>query len=578
MLSTTNESLRTETVINKTVINPLVILNSGKLKWQGDFPLFQKFVRDLLNIEGKWTVPRSGCKQIKTEEITIRWYENQSVLLEGPLTERYRKILERIASISPDSESNLGVGNVEDSTPPHMPSFENINKFMLNFSSPCVDNPRSLTGEFSKTDELYGNSTINLSNDEITNQIALDCEGASLFSEKIILNDVVKRLDSLTQQFEKHRAESSIVLTELINVCEIRKASADTDQLVQENILLKEQNRALESDLAGLRSALTELNRKLTATENEKASLLTAIHQHYEYCSKQKDANVDALNNCLDKTKSVMTRTDSDITHSQSGMSDEPIIVLDNEGAGFIKVTKSRKTKTNIDKRPQTPTHTSKQNSILSGGNQLFNNEVTTLAAHSTIKDFHNTKGSNQANDPIPLILNTEAKKVNIEVNDVNDLISTNVSVSEISSQNNPNPTTRFNKSSYPNTQTPKHLVPCPFLRRKRHCVKGSKCDFSHSTNSHRPLQIGPSGSTPSFRVPSPYPGDFSHYINSQQPPQFDPRGFPSPFRELSPYPGPLFPPAIFHPLMNHLYAQPFIQPLPTLQPLMDIPTRTTKY
>ena len=57
-----------------------------------------------------------GTRLIKTEEITIRWYENQSVLLEGPLTEKYRKILERIASISPDSESNLGVGNVEDST------------------------------------------------------------------------------------------------------------------------------------------------------------------------------------------------------------------------------------------------------------------------------------------------------------------------------------------------------------------------------------------------------------------------------------------------------------------------------
>ena len=87
----------------------------------------------------------------------------------------------------------------------------------------------------------------------------------------------ITHLDSLTQQFEKHRAESSIVLTKLINVCEIRKTSTDTDQLVQENILLKEQNRALESDLPGLRSALTELNSKLTTTENEKASLLTAI-------------------------------------------------------------------------------------------------------------------------------------------------------------------------------------------------------------------------------------------------------------------------------------------------------------
>ena len=105
----------------------------------------------------------------------------------------------------------------------------------------------------------------------------------------------------------------------------------------------------------------------------------------------------------------------------------------------------------------------------------------------------------NQANDPIPLTLTTEVKKVNIvkkvkkliiidiEVNDVNNLNSTNVSVSEISSQNHPNPTTRFNKPSYPNTQTPKHLVPCPFLRRKRHCVKGSKC-----VDSHRPLQFGP--------------------------------------------------------------------------------------
>ena len=98
----------------------------------------------------------------------------------------------------------------------------------------------------------------------------------------------------------------------------------------------------------------------------------------------------------------------------------------------------------------------------------MFNNEVTTVAAQSTIKNVHNTKGGNQANDPIPLILNTEAKKVDIEVNDLN---SNNISVSEISSQNNPNPTTRFNKPSYPNTQTPKHLVPCPFLRRKRHCV-----------------------------------------------------------------------------------------------------------
>ena len=78
-----------------------------------------------------------------------------------------------------------------------------------------------------------GNSTINLSDNETINQIAQDCEETSLFSKKIILNDIVTRPDSLTQQFEKHRAESSIVLTKLINVCEIpggvRTATAKHD-------------------------------------------------------------------------------------------------------------------------------------------------------------------------------------------------------------------------------------------------------------------------------------------------------------------------------------------------------------
>ena len=31
-------------------------------------------------------------------------------------------------------------------------------------------------------------------------------------------------------------------------------------------------------------------------------------------------------------------------------------------------------------------------------------------------------------------------------------------------------------KNSTNVASTPKHLVPCPFLRRKGHCLKGSKC------------------------------------------------------------------------------------------------------
>jgi hypothetical protein len=53
-----------------------------------------------------------------------------------------------------------------------------------------------------------------------------------------------------------------------------------------------------------------------------------------------------------------MTQIDGDIINSRSRLSDEPIIVLDNEGAGLIKADKSRKTKTNIDKRPPTNPYT----------------------------------------------------------------------------------------------------------------------------------------------------------------------------------------------------------------------------
>ncbi len=52
-----------------TKINPLSFTNR-KLKWLGDFDLFEKFVNDILNIKGEWKVPRGGCKQLKTKDIT----------------------------------------------------------------------------------------------------------------------------------------------------------------------------------------------------------------------------------------------------------------------------------------------------------------------------------------------------------------------------------------------------------------------------------------------------------------------------------------------------------------------------
>ncbi len=117
-----------------TKIKPLSFTNR-KLKWLGDFDLFEKFVNDILNIKGEWKVPRGGCKQLKTKDITVRWYENGSVLLDGPMKDEYSDILQRIATISPNNISNLGVDDFADVSPTHMPSLSNINNFMVNTSA-----------------------------------------------------------------------------------------------------------------------------------------------------------------------------------------------------------------------------------------------------------------------------------------------------------------------------------------------------------------------------------------------------------------------------------------------------------
>ena len=255
--------------------NPLVVLNSGKFKWEGDLDLFQEFVKDVLKIKGKWTVPRGGCKQIKTNNITIRLYENGSVLLEGPMLEDYRKILEQIAIISSDGEHNMGVGDIE-STPSHMPSLQNnyLNKFMANSPLSSLDVSNLSMPQLVESDGSHNNSKTfdDLCPDESTKKIE-----QRQSCEELSLRDVTRRLDSLTHQFERHQTESSLVLNELINTLEVYKNPNDIDHLVQENTSLKRENKSLKEDLDGYKSVISELNTKLTAAENDKASLLTAI-------------------------------------------------------------------------------------------------------------------------------------------------------------------------------------------------------------------------------------------------------------------------------------------------------------
>ena len=90
-----------------------------------------------------------------------------------------------------------------------------------------------------------------------------------------LLQDVVKRLDLLSQQFEKHRTKTSIFITELLKMCECQ--NIPIQNISQENISLKESNESLKVELLECKKIITEMNTKLSIADNEIASLLTVI-------------------------------------------------------------------------------------------------------------------------------------------------------------------------------------------------------------------------------------------------------------------------------------------------------------
>ena len=63
----------------------------------------------------------------------------------------------------------------------------------------------------------------------------------------------------------------------MITTLEVLKNSSSTDYIVQENTSLKRENNLLKEELDNLKCVVSELNKKLIAAENDKASLLTAI-------------------------------------------------------------------------------------------------------------------------------------------------------------------------------------------------------------------------------------------------------------------------------------------------------------
>ena len=109
------------------------------------------------------------------------------MVLEGPMVEQYRNLLQKIAVYNPNSECILCCDEHDDFTPTLKPSLENINKYMIDANLISVD--------ILKLEEINCSLSCNLSTNAVMHKTLHVCEENQLQEDRSLLQNVVKRLD-----------------------------------------------------------------------------------------------------------------------------------------------------------------------------------------------------------------------------------------------------------------------------------------------------------------------------------------------------------------------------------------------
>ena len=126
-------------------------------------------------------------------------------------------------------------------------------------------------------DASQNHPSISLNDNVSTSGVDQSFKDDPICLEANLLDNVMKRIDVLSNEFEKYKSETTIVMNEFVDACEIRNDQMRVNHLAQENDSLKKENKALKSDLQKLESLLIETSSKLSVAKNEKASLVAVI-------------------------------------------------------------------------------------------------------------------------------------------------------------------------------------------------------------------------------------------------------------------------------------------------------------
>ena len=198
--------------------------DKGKLIWTESYEALQMFVEEVLNItNGVWSSPGGAAKQLKTEDIDLRWYEDtKSITLNGKLKDEITAKLLSLAKISEELKTNTENEVPED-----------------------------------------GGHTVDHIDDHSCIKDSMPLSLESLNSKlKVLINDV--NANTAAIKLFSHDSEKE-------------RLRRDNVKLANENSDLKHENGKLKERVDNLNYILADLNGKAKNAEDEKNSLITAM-------------------------------------------------------------------------------------------------------------------------------------------------------------------------------------------------------------------------------------------------------------------------------------------------------------
>ena len=273
----------------------------------------------------------------------------------------------------------------------------------------------------------------------------------------------ISNFESLCQnvQFSKN--------TEHTELCKLQH---ELEVIRRENETIRKENAQYLERMNNLAYIVSDLNTKIKILEEEKASLVTSVrllNEDYRQIILKNNPPQECSKNISHGEKSLHTYIE-DPTHSSSK----------NPSAGDATLDLPVITKIiNHDKSMCTTEAGNEESLVLHNQNGMIATPRNNPSEQSVPEiSAQNTKDKNaHIHNPRLFMANHSKEKPMLRV-ESNQLHATN--------------------------RCSKNNVPCPFLRRRGHCIKGEKCDSSHLLNNPHKGRRTPIA-TPKHLIPCPF-------------------------------------------------------------------------